>query len=348
MKKLLLLIFVALSVVSCNKNKVEENKQTKEQVVNVYSHRHYDVDKEIFEAFTKETGIKVNVVKAEADELIPKLEAEGANTPCDLFITADAGRLYVAKEKNLLQAIKSTVLEQNIPANLRDKDNNWFGLTKRARVIVYSKERVKADAIKTYEDLTSPKWKKKVLCRPSSNLYNQSLLAGILADYNNDEAKAQKWVEGVVKNFARDPAGSDRDQVKAIAAGIGDLAIVNTYYIGVLLNSDKPEEVEAGKKVGIIFPNQADRGTHINVSGAGITKYSKNKDNAVKLLEYLVSDNAQKKFAEGNYEYPVKANVPVSELLKSWGTFKEDTLDMNMLGKNNAAALKIFDKGGWK
>ncbi|MGB5868400.1 MAG: extracellular solute-binding protein, partial [Arcobacteraceae bacterium] len=222
----------------------------------------------------------------------------------------------------------------------------WFALTKRARVIVYNKDKVQPSELSTYEALTNPELKGKVLIRKASNIYNQSLLASMIA--NDGEVKAKQWATGMVNNFARTPKGSDRDQMKAIAAGIGDVAVVNTYYVGKLLNSNKPAEVMVGEKMGVFFPNQNGKGTHINISGAGVTKYSKNKDNAVKLLEFLVSPKAQSMFAEANYEYPVNKSVKPSALLTSWGTFKEDSLDLEELGKNNAKAVKIFNEVNWK
>jgi iron(III) transport system substrate-binding protein len=314
--------------------------------VNIYSHRHYDSDKQLYQMFEKNTGIKVNIVKAKANELINRLEIEGKNSPADILITSDAARLYLAQEKGLLQTINSKVLNESIPSNLRQKDGYWFALTIRARVVVYNKEKVDPSTLSTYANLTSPELKGKVLIRKASNIYNQSLLASMIA--HNGEESAKSWAKGMVNNFARVPKGSDRDQMKAVAANIGDIAVVNTYYLGKLLNSEKPAEVIVGKKMGVFFPNQNTRGTHINISGAGVTKYSKNKENAVKLLEFLVSPVAQSIFAEANYEYPVNKNVEPSTLLKSWGTFKSDNLPLEELGKNNAKAVKIFNEVNWK
>ena len=316
------------------------------QEVNIYSHRHYDTDKQLYKMFEKNTGIKVNIVKAKANELINRLESEGKNSPADILITSDAGRLYLAQEKGLLQTINSKILNEAVPENLRQKNGYWFALTKRARVIVYNKDKVNSSELSTYEDLTSPKFKGKVLIRKASNIYNQSLLASMIA--HDGEKNAKAWAKGMVNNFARTPKGSDRDQMKAVAANVGDVAVVNTYYVGKLLNSKKTSEVKVGEKMGVFFPNQNDRGTHINISGAGVAKYSKNKENAVKLLEFLVSPKAQGMFAEANYEYPVNKNVKPSALLESWGTFREDTLDLEELGKNNAKAVKIFNEVNWK
>lgn len=318
----------------------------KEEVVNVYTHRHYEADQQLFDKFTEATGIKVNVVSASADELIQKLELEGANSPADVLITVDAGRLHRAEEKGLLQPVSSEVLNSNIPAKYRDQEGHWFGLTYRARIIAYSTERVNPEELSTYEALTAPEWKGRVLTRSSENIYNQSLLASIIAHHGQEGA--QEWAAGLLANMARDPKGSDRDQVKAVAAGEGDVAIVNTYYIGIMLNDANEEERKAAEKIAIFFPNQEDRGTHINISGAGVTKYAPNKENAIKLIEFLSNQEAQEFLANINFEYPVNPKAEFSDLLKKWGTFKADELHLSVLGENNSDAVVIFDKVGWK
>ena len=328
-----------------NQNK-EQTEAAEEQVVNVYTHRHYDADKELFAAFEKATGIKVNVKTASADELQKLMEMEGANSPADLLLTVDAGRLVRAKEKDLLQPIASEALNASIPANLRDSEGYWYALTQRARVIIYNKEKVKSTDLSTYEDLTAAKWKKRVLVRPSDNIYNQSLLASIIA--HSGEEAALQWAKGIVANMARAPKGNDRDQIYAVANGEGDVAIVNTYYLGQMLNSKEAADTIAAQKIGVFFPNQNDRGTHMNVSGGGVAKYAPHKANAIKLLEFLASDEAQKVFAEANYEYPVKPGVPLSATLASWGAFKGDTLSIVTMGQLNANAVKVFDAAGWK
>ena len=337
MNKSFFILTVITLFFSCAKK--EQNEIT------LYTHRHYDTDKLIFKNFENKTGIKVNVVKANADELIQKMESEGDQSPADLLITVDAGRLVRAKAKGLLQRVTSKFLDEEIPSHLKDIDKHWFGLTKRARVIVYAKDSVNPDSLSTYEALTDEKWKNKVLIRSSSNIYNQSLLASIIA--NNGKENAKKWAEGLVKNFARIPAGNDRDQVKAVKAGEGDLAIVNTYYIGKLLNSKDENEVKAGEFIKIFFPNQEGRGTHINISGIGLAKHAPNKENAIKFIEYLSSKEIQETFAKANYEYPVNPKAASSELLKSWGNFKEDTLALSKLGELNKAAVIIFDEVSW-
>ncbi|WBW96882.1 Fe(3+) ABC transporter substrate-binding protein [Oceanirhabdus sp. W0125-5] len=329
-------------------NAVEEKveKSDEKQVVNLYSDRHYDTDEELYKLFTEETGIEVNVVKGKADELIERLDREGKDTEADLLVVADAGRLHRAEEKGLLQEVESETLFNNIPENLRDDNNNWFGLTMRGRVIVYSKDRVNPSELSTYMDLTSPKWEGKILVRSSENIYNQSLLASLIEIHG--EEKAKEWAEGVLKNMARDPEGNDRAQATAVVAGEGDLAIMNTYYIGKMLNSSNPEEVKVAENVGVFFPDQNGDGTHVNVSGVGMTKEAKNKENALKLMEFLSSEKAQKQYAQANYEYPVNKNVEASELLKSWGEFETQKINLSKLGENNSKAVKIFNEIGWK
>jgi len=322
------------------------NSKKENQVVNLYTDRHYDTDEKLYELFTEETGIKVNVVKGKSDELIERLAREGKDTEADLLITADAGRLHRAKTKDLLQPVTSNTLTNNIPTNLRDKDNEWFGLTVRGRIIVYSKDRVDPSELSTYEDLVNSKWKGKILVRSSSNIYNQSLLASFIAI--DGEEKAKQWAKGIVENMARNPQGNDRAQATAVVAGEGDIAIMNTYYIGKMLNSSNPEEVKVAKNVGIFFPNQDTTGTHINVSGVGLTKYAKNKENAIKFMEFLSSPKAQEQFAQANYEYPANPSVEPSDLLKSWGEFKPQNINLSKLGEFNQKAVEIFNEVGWK
>ncbi|EGV44587.1 Fe(3+) ABC transporter substrate-binding protein [Bizionia argentinensis JUB59] len=351
MKKLILAV-AAFSILAACKNDSEKKddsaaqETTKDQVVTVYTHRHYESDQNIFKMFEDKTGIEVKVINASADELIQKMKMEGEQSPADVLITVDAGRLSRAKDLGLLQSIESELLEKSIPTHLQDVDNQWFGLTKRARIIAYAKDRVKPEELSTYEDLTAAKWKGKILVRSSSNIYNQSLMASIVA--NDGEDAAKNWAKGIVANMARSPKGSDRDQVKAVIAGEGDLAIVNSYYIGKMLNSPDPEEVKVAKQIGLFFPNQNNRGTHINVSGAGVAKYAPNKANAIKFIEYLISEEAQQVFTNANYEYPVLKSVEPVQDIKDWGVFKEDNLSLNKLGENNKKAVLIFDEARWK
>jgi len=348
--KQIIFLFLAIIILSSCKNSEERDPQISEesgkQEINVYTHRHYEADQGLFKTFEDQTGIKVNVINASADELIQKMSMEGAQSPADVLITVDAGRLTRAKEQGLLQPIQSDILENTIPAHLKDEDDHWFGITKRARIIAYSLDRVKPGELSTYEDLASEKWRNKLLIRSSGNIYNQSLLASIIV--NRGEKEARKWSEAIVRNMARSPKGSDRDQVKAVVAGEGDLAIVNSYYIGQMLNSSDPEEVATAKKIGVFFPNQNDRGTHMNVSGAGVARYAPNKENAIKFIEFLVSEEAQRIFSHSNYEYPVLSSVEPVGLLQEWGEFKEDGIELSSLGENNKKAVLIFDEAGWK
>ena len=334
------LIFLITVFIACG------NSSSSGDVVNVYTHRHYKADDELFSKFTEETGIKVNIVNASADELIQRLETEGEDSNADILITVDAGRLYRAQSKDLLQPIKSETLQTNISNAYREKDGYWYGLTYRARIIAYSKDRVNPEEIQTYEDLADPKWRNKIVIRSSENVYNQSLLASIILADGNDKAK--EWAKGVVANMARNPKGSDRDQVKAVASGEADLAVVNTYYIGLMLNDENVEERKAGESVGIIFPNQNGRGTHINISGIGVTKYAPNKDNAIKLMEFLSGKEAQQTLANLNYEYPINPDANKTSILKTWGDFKADPVELYKLGEYNSMAVKIFDEVGWK
>jgi iron(III) transport system substrate-binding protein len=342
MKRVIIFISSILILSSC----VETTKESNE--INLYSQRHYKVDEKQYETFEKETGIKVNVVKANADELIERLKNEGKNSPADLFITVDAGKLQKAKDLDLLQKISSPIINQNVDIDLKDVNGYWIPITYRARIIVYSKERVNVGELSTYANLTDEKWRNKVLVRSSSNAYNQALLSSIVA--NRGEEAASKWASELVKNFARDPKGNDRDQVKAITAGQGDLAIVNSYYIGLLLSSENVEEIKAGNSVGVFFPNQGEgeTGSHINVSGIGLAKNAPNKENAIKLMEFLTSESAQKTYTNTSYEYPANPNVEPNEIVKKWGSFKKDKLDLNQLGVFRNKAIEIFDKSAWK
>lgn len=317
-----------------------------ERVVNVYSHRHYPADQELFERFTEATGIEVNVVTASADELITRLENEGAASPADVLITVDAGRLHRAKERELLQPIDSEVLRGNVPEHLRDRDGTWWGLTRRARVIAYHVDRVDPGELSTYEALADPEWRDRILIRSSSNVYNQSLLASLIAHLGADQAEA--WAAGIVENMARTPRGGDTDQIKGLVAGAGDVAVVNTYYAARLATSTDPAERQIAERVGIFFPDQDGRGAHVNVSGAGVTRSASHVEEAIELLEFLTGDEAQRVFAEANQEYPVKPGVPWSETLRGWGEFEADTLDLTRLGELNDEAVRIFDRVGWR
>ena len=314
--------------------------------VNVYSAREEQLIKPLLDAFSKDTGIKVNLVTGDDDPLLERLKREGVNSPADVLITADAGRLYRATQNGSLQAIQSAKLNQAVPANLRDPENRWFGLTYRARVIFYNKDKVKPNELSTYEALADPQWQGRVCVRSSNSIYNQSLLASIIQA--DGAAQAENWAKGLVNNFARAPAGGDRDQIKAVAAGQCDVALANTYYYAQMLYGKDAAQKAAASKVGLFWPNQNNRGTHINISGAGVTTAAKNKENAIKLLEYMVLDDAQRWYSSTNGEFPVKPGTTASPELQSWGNFKRDPVNLSVLGKNNAQAVMLMDKAGWQ
>lgn len=341
MKNILIFVFsILLMFFGCNINESKE--------INIYSQRHYEVDRKQYENFEKKTGIKVNVIKANADELLERLKNEGENSPADLFVTVDAGKLQKGVEMGLFQKINNDVINKNVSKQLVDKNGYWIPITYRARILVYSNDRVMKSELSTYEDLANEKWRGRILVRSSSNAYNQALMSSLYA--NLGEEAVEKWSSGLVKNFARDPKGNDRDQVKAIAAGQGDIAIVNSYYIGLLLSSEKQQEVDAGNSVSVFFPNQGEneRGSHINISGFAMTKNAPNKENSIKLLEYLTSVEAQETYVNNSYEYPANPLVKPSDIVQSWGEFRVDKLDLNKLGTYRNEAIKVFDKTGWK
>ena len=314
--------------------------------VNVYSGRKEALIKPLFDRFTEETGIKVNLVTGKADALIKRLELEGEKSPADLLVTVDAGRLYRAKEQGLLQAIRSAKLDEAVPENYRDPQGYWYGLSIRARVIVHSRANIDPARLSTYEALTDPVWHNQLCVRSSSNIYNQSLVASMLAHHGLDET--EEWIRGLVGNFARDPKGGDRDQVKAVAAGQCNLALINTYYLAGMLSSDIDTEVAAANQVALFWPNQGGRGAHVNVSGAGVTRSARHREAAVRLLEYLVSIPAQEWYGKTNHEFPVREGAAGGSILQSWGPFKADSLNLAVLGEKNRDAVRAMDRAGWK
>lgn len=314
--------------------------------VNVYSARHYDTDRVLYKNFEDKTGIKVNLIEGKADALMTRIVEEGQNSPADVLITVDAGRLWRAEQKGLFQSVSSDVLESSVPSNLRHPDGLWYGLSKRSRVIVYSKDRVNPQDLTSYEDLSSDKWNGKVLIRTSNNIYNQSLISSMIATHGVDKTEA--WAKQFVKNFARAPKGNDTAQIKAVAGGVGDVALVNHYYVARLKSSDDPKKKEIASKVGVFFPNQGDRGAHVNICGAGVVKNAPHKENAIKFIEYLVSPEAQKIFAQGNNEYPILADVEIPEVLKGFGSFKADSVNVSEYGKNQSEAIKLMDRASWQ
>jgi len=314
--------------------------------VNIYSARKEALIKPLLDEFTVKTGIKVNLVTGKADTLVKRLEVEGRNTPADILLTVDVARLIRAKDKALFQQIDSDLLKKVIPEYYRDADNQWFGLSLRSRVIIYSPDRVKEDELSSYADLADIKWKNRVCVRSSSNVYNQSLVAAMIA--NEGLEKTENWAASLVENFARPPKGGDRDQIKAVAAGVCDVALVNNYYLAGMLESSQKNELAAAKKIKLFWPDQAGRGAHMNVSGAGILKPAKHKKEAIQLLEFLVSDYAQQWYADTNHEYSINPEIESSSILKSWGDFKADNLNLGLLGKYNTEAVMLMDRVGWK
>jgi iron(III) transport system substrate-binding protein len=312
--------------------------------VNIYSLRQTSLIQPLLDAFTQKTGIKANVIFADKG-LIERIAAEGASSPADLLLTADIGFLTSAVEQGIAQSIQSSTVEANIPANYRDPAGQWVGLTSRARVVYASKDRVKQDTI-SYEELADPKWKGKICVRSGQHPYNVALLAAMIA--HRGEAEAKKWLQGVKENLAAKPAGGDREQAKAIFSGQCDLALGNTYYMALMATNDKqPEQQEWAKSVKVLFPNAGDRGTHVNISGVVLAKNAPNKDNAVKLIEFLTSEEAQKLYAELNNEYPLKTGVALSPVVQSWGDLKADPLPLAEIGKNRKRASELVDEVGF-
>jgi iron(III) transport system substrate-binding protein len=320
--------------------------RAQERVVNLYSARHYDSDKKLYAEFTQATGIRVAVVEAGADALLERLRTEGANSPADVLLTVDAGRIEAAKVAGLLQPLVSPVLAGAVPAHQRDPDSHWFAVSKRARVIMYDIRNTNASELSTYEALAEAKWRGAILTRSSTNIYSQSWTGSMIAALG--ESKAEEWARGVAANLARPPRGGDTDQIRALAAGEGKLAISNTYYLGNLLISGTQADRELAERIGVFFPNQGDRGTHVNITAAGVARHVKHPEAARTLIEYLVSPSAQRHLAAGNSEFPVAAGAEVPPHIAKWGTFKEDQLNAGVFARNNAQALRLMDRAGWK
>ncbi len=315
--------------------------------LNLYSSRHYQTDDALYANFTKQTGIKVNRIEAGEDALIERIRNEGARSPADVLITVDAGRLWRAEQLGLLQPVKSPLLEGRIPASFRDPAGNWFGFSMRARVIAFDRTKVKPGEITTYEQLADPRWKGRICARSGSHIYNLSLM-GAMIDHLG-EAQAEEWARAVKANLARDPKGGDTDQIKAVAAGECELAITNTYYWARLARSDKADERAIAERVGVVMPNQSTWGTHVNISGGGVLKNAPNREAAVRFLEYLASDEAQRYFADGNNEWPVVPTVQVANpALATIGPFRYDPINVAVLGRNQPASQKLYDRVAWK
>ncbi len=339
-KRLHVVISVVLSLLFEAPDAFAETK-----VLNLYSSRHYQTDEALYANFEKSTGIRINRIEGPEDPLIERMKSEGERSPADVLITVDMGRLLKAQQLGLFQPVKSALLDEKIPRELRATDGTWYGFSVRARPIFFAKARVEAKQIADYESLADPKWKGKICVRSGMHPYNLSLMSSIIAANGLD--KAETWARGIVANLARAPKGGDTDQIKAVAAGECDIALGNTYYFARMMKSEKVDDRSVVEKIGVVFPNQANRGAHINISGAGVAKFAPNKEAAIKFLEYLASGEAQNYFANGNNEYPAvgKADNPVLKLL---GEFKRDSLTMDMVGKNYAAAAQALDRAGWK
>lgn len=313
--------------------------------LNLYSSRHYDTDEQLYADFEKATGITINRIEAKADELIERMQAEGENSPADILLTVDAGRVWRAEEAGLFQATESAVLERRIPAHLQNPDNLWFAFSQRARIIFYAPDRV-PEPPQTYADLADPKYKGQVCARSSSNIYMLSLLASIV-EHEGEEA-AQDWAAGLKANLARDPQGGDTDQLRGLISGECDIALANTYYFARGLRKSVKGLSDDIATISWVFPNQSDRGAHVNVSAAGVAKYAPNRDNAVKFLEYLSSRSAQEYFSAGNDEYPAVPGVGLSPSVAKLGLFRPDNLNLSALGRNQAKAQLIYDLVGYK
>ncbi len=317
------------------------------KALNIYSSRHYQTDEALYANFTKLTGIRVNRIEAGDDALIERIRNEGERSPADVLVTVDAGRLWRAEQLGMFQPVRSPTLDARIPASFRDPNGLWYGFSLRARLIAYNKARVKPAEVGTYEDLADPKWKGRVCMRSSSNIYNLSLMGALIEHLG--EAKAEAWAKSVRANLARDPKGGDADQLKSVAAGECDVTISNQYYYARMARAPKADDRAVAGKIGVVFPNQQSWGTHVNVSGAGVMKHSPNRDAAIRFLEYLASDEAQRYFAEGNNEWPaVPAVKPENPVLAAFGAFKQDSLNVAVLGRNQPASQKIYDRVAWK
>lgn len=341
MKKIKITLIVFLLLIGCSQNGSE---------VNIYTSRHYDSDDELYALFTEKTGIQVNVISGKGAALIERIKAEGENSPADIYFTVDAGNLWKVQSEGFFQSISSNKINSIVPENLRGPNNEWIAIAKRARVIFYNPKKISKDEIKnlSYEDLSNPKWKGRIVIRSSNNMYNQSLVASLIS--NNGIENTEIWGKGLISNFARKPQGNDRSQIMAVANEEADLAIANSYYIGLMLSGTKgSEQLEAAKKVSIHFPNQNNRGAHINISGAGILKSSPNSKNAIKFLEFLLSEEMQKNIVNNSYEYPILENIDPHPLIKNFGTdFKEDRTSVADYGELNPEAIKLMDRVGWK
>ena len=335
-QKLLLAILVLLFLASC----------AQKDEINIYSSRHYDTDLQLYDRFTEETGIQINLIEGSSDELIERIRNEGINSPADIVITVDAGRLWRAKEANILQSHQSEYLLEVIPEQMRDPEGYWVGLSERTRGIIYNRNSVTTDELEGYWQLAEDKWAGRLCVRSSNNIYNQSLVASLI-EVHGEEA-TENWASGLVENFARPPQGGDTDQIKAVAAGLCDVALANHYYLARLMQSNSEQDREVAEQVGIYFPSADYGGTHVNISGAGLAANSPNRENAVRFLEYLATEHAQLLFAVGNNEFPVLSGIDLPEALRSFGTYDSDAVNVSFYGINNPTAIRLMDRVGWR
>lgn len=333
----------ALALSACNQNAGES---AEENFVNVYTARHYDADRALYAAFEEATGVQVRALTGNAEQLLERIRAEGDATEADLFVSADAGNLWRVKDAGLLQNVTTPTLEANVPPNLRDPEGAYWGFTKRARVIMYRKDAVRPEEVATYDALATPRFRNQIVMRSSTNTYQLSTLASRIERHGAENARA--WAAGVRANFARDPDGSDTDQIKAVAAGEAQATLVNHYYFVRLMKSEDPADREVVSKVGLVFPDQATGGTHVNISGGGVTLHAKRRDRAVRFLEYLTSDAAQNVIAPANTEYPIRPSIAPAPELASLGAFVEETIPLDALGRHQAEATRIFEEVGWR
>lgn len=336
MYRFILLSLLALIFVSCSQ----------EDVVNIYSSRHYDTDLELYDLFTEETGIQINLIEGSSDELIERIRNEGLNSPADIVITVDAGRLWRAKEANVLQPHGSNHLESVIADQMQDPEGYWVGFSERVRGIVYNKERVNPDQLRGYLELADEEWAGRICVRSSNNIYNQSLVASMIESHG--EESAEEWAGLLVQNFARPPQGGDTDQIRAVAAGLCDVALANHYYLARLMQSDSDQDVEVASQVGFYFPPAEFGGTHVNISGAGVAANSPNRDHAIRFLEFLATPEAQMIYAVGNNEFPVLDGVSLPDALASFGEYESDAVNVAMYGINNPLAIRLMDRVGWR
>ncbi len=337
---------IAMSAAAAVLSLAAAGAATAAEDVNIYTTRQEVLIRPLLDRFEAATGIAVHVVFAK-EGVIERLKSEGANSPADAILTADVGILLQAKAEGLLQPIESNTLNAAVPARYRDPEGAWYGLSLRARPIVYARERVDPTELSTYEDLADPKWRGRICIRSSSNVYNQSMVAAMIAARGADAVEA--WATSFVANFARTPSGGDRDQIMAVAAGECDIAIANTYYLaGMLTDAEKPEQRAAAGKVAVFWPDQAGRGVHVNISGGGVTRSAGRRDNAIRLLEFLAGDEAQRLYADAVNEYPVKPGVPPSDTVAGFGPFKADELELARIGDHSAEAVRLMDRAGWR